>query len=283
MKVKKILSAFLGGVSVFTVFGYAYAHIVPGVDRPFNPSAYYSETEISYADSPSTFAMRDLAANGWQVKDVMRGIKSALSQVQTYTQSILEAQRLQNKILDMTGVSADTSARLREEVNLSLKTTQTINQSGSIDGVYDQTRFRTMETAGDPTKTFNAKTQRLWLNDFYQNTLAAAKANFTDNSARAAAVEDVIETSNNAVGRLAAEQANTDALAMQAAEIARRNALLTNYAAVEAAHDMAKRDQELQAAQETRNNMTFRVANPYDPETTDKIYKRPEGAGFIDF
>lgn len=283
MKAKNIISGFLVGVGVFTIFGYAYAHIIPGVDEPFDPGAYYSETAISYADSPSTFTMRDLAGNGWQVKDVTRGIKNALSEVQTYTQAVSEAQRLQNKILDMTGLSAETSSRIRGQIQQFFTTTETINQSGGIDNTYDQSLFRTTETVGDPTKKFNIKNQQLWLNDFYKNSFTAARANVADTSARATAIEDIIDTSNSAVGRLAAEEANTAALAMQSAEIARRNALLTNYAAVEAAHDMSERDHALQAAQETRNNMTFRVANPYEPATTDQVYKRPEGVGFIDF
>lgn len=282
MKVRNLCSGFLACVGVFTMVGYAYAHIVPGVDEPFDPAAYYSETEISYADSPSTFTMRDLAGSGWQVKDVTRGIKNALSQSQTYSQTVLDAQHLQNKILDMTGLSANTSNRISGEVNQSLETTQTINQNANID-TSDQARFRTTETVGDPTKIFSAKAQRLWLNDFYKNSLTAAKSNLTDDSARAATIGEVIENSNTAVGRLAAEQANTQALAVQSAEIARRNALLTNYAAMEAAHDMARKDQELQAAQEVRNNMTFRVADPYTPADTDKAYTRPEGVGFIDF
>ena len=56
----------------------AFARVVPGVDEPFNPGAYYSLTDISWADSPSTFALRDLAGAGGDVYDYTRHIKSIL-------------------------------------------------------------------------------------------------------------------------------------------------------------------------------------------------------------
>ena len=57
----------------------ASARIIPGVDRPYDPAAYYSPTAISYADSkPSVFAIRDLARQGGSVYDPMREAKELL-------------------------------------------------------------------------------------------------------------------------------------------------------------------------------------------------------------
>ena len=36
------------------------AYAIPGIDKPFDPANYYSLTTISYADSPSPFAIREL-------------------------------------------------------------------------------------------------------------------------------------------------------------------------------------------------------------------------------
>lgn len=56
-----------------------WAHIIPGVDRPFDPPNYYSLTSISYPDSaPSPFTLRDMAAQGGNVYDYTRDIKSVL-------------------------------------------------------------------------------------------------------------------------------------------------------------------------------------------------------------
>lgn len=66
--------------------GFAFArhhhhHIVPGTDIPYNSAAYYSPTTIDYADSPSTYALRDLAANGGSVIDYTRLAKSILDKI----------------------------------------------------------------------------------------------------------------------------------------------------------------------------------------------------------
>ena len=42
----------------------AYAETIPGWDEPFNIDAYYSPTEISWADSPSAYVLEELASNG---------------------------------------------------------------------------------------------------------------------------------------------------------------------------------------------------------------------------
>ena len=42
-------------------FGMVSARVIPGIDEPYNPAAYYSLTAISWEDSPSPFALQDLA------------------------------------------------------------------------------------------------------------------------------------------------------------------------------------------------------------------------------
>ena len=73
-KLKRIVSllsilslGFCGGYGLI-----AYAHTIPGWDEPFNPALYYNLTEISWEDSPSPFALRDLARNGGNVYDYTR-------------------------------------------------------------------------------------------------------------------------------------------------------------------------------------------------------------------
>lgn len=66
----------------FGVMGVTFAkhHKVAGVDYPYDPTAYYSPTAISWADSaPSRFALEDLAGAGMQVYDYVRHMKSILA------------------------------------------------------------------------------------------------------------------------------------------------------------------------------------------------------------
>jgi len=78
MKIKKKMAAMLG-LGFISGYGLiAYAYVVPGWDEPFNPALYYNLTEISWEDSPSPFALRDLARAGGMVYDYTRHIKSII-------------------------------------------------------------------------------------------------------------------------------------------------------------------------------------------------------------
>lgn len=57
-----------------------YAQIVPGWNEPFDIYLYYSLTEISWADSPSPYALKDLASNGGNVYDYTHHIGRFLSE-----------------------------------------------------------------------------------------------------------------------------------------------------------------------------------------------------------
>lgn len=280
MKKKVIVLSVLGAISLG---GLAYGHSIPGVTRPYDPGAYYSETEISYRDSPSPFTLMDLARNGFQVRDVTRKIQSELSQAQTYAQSLLKVIVLNNKIKDMTGVSADVSEQLKANVNKSFTNTQSINMAQNLEDTDAQSIFRTTETVGDPRKTFDWKTQQQWLNGYYKNTLNAAQNNLSDTDSRIGTLENAIANSDTAEGRLAAQQTNTEVNAMYATETARRNILISNMAGLEAAHTLYENDEELHAAQDMKNSMTMRIADPDKLESTDQKYKKPQGKGFLDF
>lgn len=82
MRNKKKSAAMLSAITLGFLGGYnlvASAYSVPGWTEPYNPAAYYSLTEISFEDSPSPFALRDLARNGGSVYDYARHIKSIVA------------------------------------------------------------------------------------------------------------------------------------------------------------------------------------------------------------
>lgn len=280
MKKKVIVLSVLGAISLG---GLAYGHSIPGVTRPYDPGAYYSETEISYRDSPSPFTLMDLARNGFQVRDVTRKIQSELSQAQTYAQSLLKVLSVNNKIKDMTSVSNGVSEQFKENLNKNFYQTQNINVAQNLEDMDVQSVFRTSETVGDPRKSFDWKTQQQWLNMYYKKTLDAAQNNLSDTDNRIGTLENAVSNSNTAEGRLAAQQTNTEVNAMYATEVARRNVLLANMTGLEAAHTLYENDEELHAAQDMKNSMTIRIADPDKIESTDQKYKKPQGKGFVDF
>ena len=101
---------FLGG------YGLVYAHVVPGWDEPYDIDAYYSPTEISWADSPSPFALRDLASNGGNVYDYTRHIKSIIFGDKFEKTAETSASKTKNEEINSTPFSeeifAETSAAL---------------------------------------------------------------------------------------------------------------------------------------------------------------------------
>ena len=62
---KKILTALGATLTLGFFSGYvAFAHTVPGWDEPYDIDAYYSLTKISWADSPSPYAVK-IARTVW--------------------------------------------------------------------------------------------------------------------------------------------------------------------------------------------------------------------------
>jgi hypothetical protein len=278
-------SIFMGGV-VFVSLGTAIvsAFSIPGITEPYDPPDYYSETSISYPDSPSPFAMTDLARNGFQVKDVTRGLKNAISSIKTYTQVVIDETRLNNKIIDMTGLPSATSTALQSHVNTVMTETANIDQSSNVGYTATQTLFRTSQTVGDPTLSFSDADQIKYLSNIYKNDVYAAKANLADTEDRAAGMQNVLAISSNANGRLAAQEADTEMVAVNASEDARKNALMATYISMEAANTIAEQDKKLAEAKVAGDTLTFRVADPYNMESTDvNSYTRPSGNGFVDF
>ena len=71
-----LVSAILVGIPVTN------AYAVPGVDKPYDPVNYYSLTTVSYADSPSPFAIRELmAGQGNHTKIQMGGVDKILKNI----------------------------------------------------------------------------------------------------------------------------------------------------------------------------------------------------------
>ncbi|MEN6623585.1 MAG: hypothetical protein ABFD50_18825, partial [Smithella sp.] len=123
-----------------------------------------------------------------------------------------------------------------------------------------------------------------WLDQIYQNILASAKENLADSSAQTESLLAADEASGSAVGTVAALQANTEVQSLQAAALLRKNALLSNYLALEAAKSRAETADTVQSAQDMKNGMAFIISDPYHPtEQEKKQYTRPEGIGFVNF
>ena len=72
IKFKKAVALVMIGGFLLGASTIALAYVIPGVDEPFNPPAYYSPTTPDPEDSPSPFFYKDLGWNGNQVYDPIR-------------------------------------------------------------------------------------------------------------------------------------------------------------------------------------------------------------------
>lgn len=283
MKMRRIIAITAGTLLVGS--GLVYGFSIPGVTRPFDPANYYSETSISYADSTYTpFTMKDLARNGYQVKDVTRIDKNTISDMKTYTILVNSMQAIENKVLDMTGLPTEESDSMRFSLQNISSQTGSIQQSAAIPDVDEDTLFPTTQTVGDPSKSFDRNSQLIWLDHMYQNMLASAQDNLADSNSQTDALLAAGEASSSAVGNMAALQSNTQVQSLQTAALLRRNAMIANYIALEAAKSRADTADLVQSAQDVKNGMTFIVSDPYHPTAQEKKqYTRPEGIGFVKF
>lgn len=283
-KMQKILLLTTAGIAVLGA-NCVYAKIIPGYDRPYDPPNYYSETSISWADTnnPSFFFI-DLARQGMQVHDVPRDVKNNVALQNTVEQLNILIAYVNNKILDMTGLSAEKSNGALRNMNEIANNTAEIHRAADLPFENEQERFRTVATSSDPRKSFSREDQYIWIDKVYAGILQATKDSLADVEERGDALNRAVQNANEAQGNLAANQSNTEVAALYGTEINRRNALLSNYVALEAAHDTATKDKALKAAENMKQGMTFRVADPYNPAETDqKSYTRPTGLGFVNF
>lgn len=280
---KKILLLTTVGIAVFGA-NYVYAKIIPGYNRPYDPPNYYSETSISWADTnnPSFFFI-DLKRQGMKVHDVPRDIKNKIALENTFDHLNVLIAYVNNKILDMTGLSAEKSNIALRKISEITDNTARIHRAADLPLEDEQALFRTVATSSDPRKSFSREDQYLWIDKVYSGIMQATKDSLADIDERGEALNRAVQNASKAQGNLAANQSNTEVAALYGVEIDRRNALLSNYVTLEAAHDAAEKDKALKAAENMKQGMTFRVADPYNPAITDqKNYTRPTGLGFVD-
>ena len=291
MSVKKKFWAVLGVLSAGFISGYgliAYAHVIPGVDEPYNPEAYYSLTEISWADSPSPYALEDLASNGGSVFDYTRYIKSVLFADKFVKTAETDAEKTTNDEINSTPFSeeifAETSAALKvigigtEKVarTATIDETNTYLRQGNDDhwDSYDQSSY-----------TRQGKYQ--WLDDTYKNFADGAKAEIIETEKTMEAAKKIFEHTNAAQGHLQMYQAQNELKTLLAYELAQQNALDADFAQLQAVNQSAEYDSNVESAY-IDSITKFDVIDPYDVVNFQLLneefaYEKPKPSGMPDF
>jgi len=271
----------IGGISLGYHLVYAYA--IQGIDRPFNPPAYYSDTAISYEDSPSPFFYKDLAAGGGTVLDTARKIKSVLFSGDFTNLSGIFTSKTSNDETNTTPLSTTVLEKTSNDVTDINSNTSNLSTSAAIIKERDGTLFRRPDRYDESTNSYDERTQMSWLEKTYLNFAQSAKSSLDDSNSQEEALNAVAENSYGASGDLQAAQTSAQIKAINEAIQARRNALLSNYAALKATNNMAKEDEELKNIR-IIDNSVIQVSDPYNQTKQEQqVYTRPSAPGFKDF
>ncbi|MBQ6006590.1 MAG: hypothetical protein IJL14_10135 [Selenomonadaceae bacterium] len=291
MSVKKKFLAVMSVLSAGFISGYgliAYAHVIPGVDEPFNPEAYYSLTEISWADSPSPYALKDLASNGGSVFDYTRYIKSVLFGDKFEKLAETDADKTKNDEVNSTPFSEEIFAETTAALKVIGVGTEKVARTATI----DETNPYLRQGNDDHWDTydqnsFNRQEKYKWLDDTYKNFADGAKSEIIETEETMEAAKKIFEHTNAAQGHLQMYQAQNELKTLLAYELARQNALDADFAQLQAVNQAAEYDSNVESAY-IDSITKFDVIAPYDGVNFQLLneefaYDKPQPSGMPDF
>lgn len=267
--------------------GPVFARIIPGWDRPWDPSTYWLPDTIDAADTanPSYF-FRDLGWQGGNVYDHTRDIKSMLSGKQLSERLQILLTRLGLKITNMDHLTGDEWDKTYHGLGLfGQSSVEKVSQSHTVQAPNEQQVFRSHQTFRRLDRhRFDPEKQYRHLDGIYQGFLSGAKENAEDVRERMEAALDILRRAGEANGIMQSMDAQAQIKALRNAEMVRGNALQGNLASLRTIHQMAKQDKEY-AAQHIQSEF-FRVYVE-DPDHRNPFisgqYERSHGRGFVAF
>ena len=270
----------IGGIGAYKV---GFAHVVPGVDEPYDPANYYSMTSISYADSaPSPFALKDLARQGGNVYDYARHMKAimATQNMESWLSTAMERFGITVKNINPLNNSILTTVQR----NLaSLNSDANSRSLGERTMDFWKSRIFRNDEGYEDENTFKAQEQYQAAAEIYKIYGDNAKGFIDTASSEQANIAAIVEAGNNAEGEMQADQAKADAMAMVEAETVRRNTLLGNLASIKAVEGKIKQNEDLAFRRQVQAAQ-ISVEDPYHrTPRSQKLYEKSEPKGFVRF
>jgi len=288
-KMKKMLTALSATVTLGFFSGYvAFAHTVPGWDEPYDIDLYYSLTEISWADSPSPYALQDLASNGGEVYDYTRHLKSIIFGEKFVKTAETSESKTKNEQINSTPFSEEIFSETAEALKVIGLGTEKISKNVSIDESNPYLR----QGNSDDWESYNQNSysreeKYKWLSATYRDFADGAKTELDETEKSMTAAKKIFNHTNLAEGNLQAYQAQNELKTLLAYELARQNALDSNFAQMQAVYQAAEYDENVESAY-IDSITKFDVADPYD-EVNYKIlneeygYEKPKLPSMPDF
>jgi len=275
-------SGLLGGSIHF-----ASARVIPGVDRPYDPAAYYSPTAISYADSkPSVFALRDLAGQGGSVYDPIREAKEILIAGRFEMLLRLVEQQLGIEDKNHQGLADDIAAQANatgmnartnsEQMFDALTTTQEdIGKSPFFH------RYEESSTVYETPR--NRKKQRAMIANASAVYAGIAQQALSGREETDETLRMLLQAAAHAEGKQELLQVKAQLDALAAADRAQISGLSNAYNAIRYLRHKQEMDDAIEF-EKTVERSRIIISDPFDEEAADAAgFQRPEAQGFVSF
>ena len=256
----------------------ANAYVIPGWNVPYNPIAYYSLTLVSLADSPSAFALKDLARNLGNVYDYTRHLKSVLFGDKFEKKAETNASETANAEINSTPFS---EAIISETAD-ALEVIGTGTEKISKEVVLDESNPYLSQGNADDWETYNTsdlgkQDKYRWLDGTYREFADKSREALSETDAAIIAARKILEHTSLAAGELQLAQAQNELKALLAYELARENVLDANFEQLQAINQANEYDETVESAYwDSITKMD--VVDPYD-EVTYKMLEAEYGYG----
>ena len=278
MNLKKFMavSPLLLGIGFIFGMGLAYAKIIPGVDRPYDPGAYYSPDVVSVADSPSTFTMRDLASPGGSVYDHQRHENSIpfkndfVNIVQSYINRTLFKKQ------NSTPLSADKINEVNEVINIKQDDIIEIYRNNAAKAIENSKAFRSSDDYTE--REYSKQEQAKIVEEQYRLIASDIQKITTSNHKEDQALRNILNNTTNTMGKLEADQLILQIQALQEAENAKKSALLAKLIQIRNMEQRIERDERIKANRQAEDSKLY-IVDPYNKEE----FTRPTSVGFQSF
>ena len=285
---KKNFSAILGLGIIAGTSLIGYAHTVPGWDEPFDIDLYYSLTEISWADSPSPYALEDLASNGGNVYDYTRHLKSIIFGEKFEKTKKTEESKTKNEQKNSTPFSEEIFSETAEALKVIGLGTEKVAKNVAIDETNPYLRQGNSDDwESYDQNSYNRDEKYKFLSETYRNFADGAKTELDETEKSIEAAKKILNHTNLAEGNLQAYQAQNELKTLLAYELARQNALDSNFAQMQAVYQAAEYDENVESAY-IDSITKFDAADPYDEVNFQMLkeeygYEKPKLPGMPNF
>lgn len=285
---KKKFSLILGLGIVCGCSLIAYAHTVPGWDEPYDIDLYYSLTEISWADSPSPYALKDLASNGGDVYDYTRHLKSIIFGEKFAKTAETSKSKTENEQINSTPFSEEIFSETAEALKVIGLGTEKIAKKAAID---ESNPYLRQGNSDDwesyDQNSYSREEKYKWLSATYRDFANGAKTELDETEKSMSAAKKIFNHTNLAEGNLQAYQAQNELKTLLAYELARQNALDSNFAQMQTLYQAAEYDENVESAY-IDSITKFDVADPYDKVNYKMLneeygYEKPKMPSMPDF